>query len=329
MTDGTMFEDILLGKQLTEHFTDFTDQTLIDRKPVANWPCLFGTKAAEIINERASGGGPLKVLVVHGGVGRSTLELLRHCNNLIIDHSDANADNFEILKTLLSESHLKWNQQLEGQIVEAKEYKLTEAETQDKLLAAKNNSVSYWKADYKNLDPLMTGYDVIVADFRYKDCASHLDHALKRLKPGGILVQGTIDDPNDASPGPNHSLQVLAKKCTQIPQNPDIPKSFPHIYRQTRNKHQYAISYFSAWTKDLDESQDSNDGSSKNEDFKETVQTTADYYEDQSILESYDRFHFGEGLLSVKNFPLRMAEVCIEACKKYGNKMETGANFNN
>ena len=319
MTD-TNLNDIVLGKQLTEHFTDFTDETLIDRKPVANWPCLLGTKAGEIINEQ--GGVPLKVLVVHGGVGRTTLELLRSCKNLNIDHSDPNADNLNILKSLLSESQLKWNQQLEGQIVEAKEYKLNE--TQDTLLDAKNNSVSYWKSDYKNLDTQMTGYDVIVADFRYKDSASHLDHILKRLKPGGILIQGTIDDPNDANPGLNHSLQVLAKKCTQIPQNQDSPRSFPHIYRQTRNKHQYAISHFSAWTKDADESGDSNAGSSKNEDFQETIQTTADYYEDQSILESYDRFHFGEGLLSVKNFPLRMAEVCIEACRKYGNKMETG-----
>ncbi len=39
---------------------------------------------------------------------------------------------------------------------------------------------------------------------------------------------------------------------------------------------------------------------------------------------SYDRFHFGAGLLSVKNFPLRMAEVCIEACKKYNVDMEAG-----
>ena len=37
--------------------------------------------------------------------------------------------------------------------------------------------------------------------------------------------------------------------------------------------------------------------------------TTAQYYEDKSILTSYDRFHFGPGLLGVKNFPQRMAEV--------------------
>eukprot|EP00091_Calanus_sinicus_P001704 TRINITY_DN11722_c0_g1_i1.p1 TRINITY_DN11722_c0_g1~~TRINITY_DN11722_c0_g1_i1.p1 ORF type:complete len:158 (-),score=47.77 TRINITY_DN11722_c0_g1_i1:80-553(-) len=50
---------------------------------------------------------------------------------------------------------------------------------------------------------------------------------------------------------------------------------------------------------------------------EKSPETTEDYYEDQSILASYDIFHFGEGLLSVKNFPLRMSEVCVEACKKY------------
>ena len=39
--------------------------------------------------------------------------------------------------------------------------------------------------------------------------------------------------------------------------------------------------------------------------------TTAQYYEDKSILTSYDRFHFGPGLLGVKNFPQRMAEVAV------------------
>ena len=39
--------------------------------------------------------------------------------------------------------------------------------------------------------------------------------------------------------------------------------------------------------------------------------TTAQYYEDKSILTSYDRFHFGPGLLGVKNFPQRMAEVAF------------------
>ena len=42
-----------------------------------------------------------------------------------------------------------------------------------------------------------------------------------------------------------------------------------------------------------------------------TVQTTDEYYEDEDILTSYRRFHFGPGFLGVKNFPLRMAEVSV------------------
>ena len=46
-------------------------------------------------------------------------------------------------------------------------------------------------------------------------------------------------------------------------------------------------------------------------------QTAVDYYEDRGILSSYDIFHFGEGLLGVKNFPLAIAEVCLAACQRY------------
>ena len=46
--------------------------------------------------------------------------------------------------------------------------------------------------------------------------------------------------------------------------------------------------------------------------------TTEKYYEDKGILTSYDQFHFGEGLLGVKNFPQRMAEVL-----KHNNKRQS------
>jgi len=53
------------------------------------------------------------------------------------------------------------------------------------------------------------------------------------------------------------------------------------------------------------------------------VLTTDEYYEDKSILTSYDQFHFGAGLLGVKNFPLKMAEICVQVCKKFNVKLET------
>merc|ERR1719367_1060203 len=44
---------------------------------------------------------------------------------------------------------------------------------------------------------------------------------------------------------------------------------------------------------------------------------TDSYYEDNSILKSYEKFHFGNGEIGVKNFPLAIAEFCIEMAKKY------------
>ena len=53
------------------------------------------------------------------------------------------------------------------------------------------------------------------------------------------------------------------------------------------------------------------------------TQTTADYYEDNDILSSYHTFHFGEGLLGVPNFPRKMAELCLEAAKTFGVKLDS------
>ena len=93
----------------------------------------------------------------------------------------------------------------------------------------------------------------------------------------------------------------------------------PHIFRETRNKHQYAVSYLSAWKKSDLRSTSENVGDVAIIPHSSDVSNTTDYYEDSNILKSYDAFHFGEGLLSVKNFPLRMAEVIIEMCDKYNS----------
>jgi hypothetical protein len=169
---------------MTEHFTNFSDDTLIDKKPIPNWPRELGLKASEIVREfGALESGEVKVLVAHGGVGRTTLELLRHCSNLRIDHSDRIESG--VLESLLEQTRIQWHQQLEGSIVELKEFNLEDNESGASLLDDKNNAVSFfWHVDYKNLNPELNDYDVIVADFRYKDSAGDLDHILKRLKPG-------------------------------------------------------------------------------------------------------------------------------------------------
>merc|ERR1712179_236487 len=50
--------------------------------------------------------------------------------------------------------------------------------------------------------------------------------------------------------------------------------------------------------------------------------STHTYYEDTSILESYEKFHFGKGENGVKNFPLAIAEFCIQMAEKFGCKFE-------
>jgi SAM-dependent methyltransferase len=212
---------------------------------------------------------------------------------------------------------------LEGVIVEPMEFLLDESEANGKLLQPKGNSVSFWQADYKNMRPMLNRYDVIVADFRYKNSADHLSHIAKRLKPGGLLILGSIDDVNQEEQEPKHILKALRRNFEKIEHRSVTSKKFAHIYRQTRNKCQYAISNLSVWRKLLME-KDMKLYDTPVEDLQEVAQSTADYYEDENILDSYDQFHFGEGLLSVKNFPLRMAEICISAAKRFNINKNAG-----
>ena len=213
-------------------------------------------------------------------------------------------------------------QQLEGTLNELCEHNLPTGETKEQLLNERGNSVSFWQADYSNLRPQLDGYQVIVADFRHKDAAQHLFHLSTKLQAGGLLLLGSIDDVSGAeSAGPLSSLVVLDRLFTRVHCDGAL-ESYPHIYKETRNKHQYAISHFSAWRKKED-AEGIQLTAEEEVIFKYYLQlsfsfqerlihystTTAQYYEDKSILTSYDRFHFGPGLLGVKNFPQRMAEV--------------------
>ena len=321
-----LFDGVLIGKHITEHYGEFTEDIIVEEKPVTNWPAEFGQKAAEIIKMESKefrNGENIKVMVVHGSVGRTTLELLRKCSNLSIDHTGRTANHLQVLESLLTESKIQWYQQLEGAIVEPMEFLLDESEAYGKLLQPKCNSVNFWQADYKNMRPMLNGYDVIVADFRYKNSADHLNHIAKRLKPGGLLILGSIDDINKEEQEPKHILKALKHNFEKIDHKCVTSKRFAHIYRQTRNKCQYAISNLSVWRKLLLE-KEVKLYDTPTEELEEGPQTTADYYEDENILDSYDQFHFGEGLLSVKNFPLTMAEICIAAAKKFNINTNAG-----
>ena len=62
-----MFDEVKITRHITENYTDFNDNTLVEKKPVPNWPKLLGERAAEVINKHNEG-KPAKVLVVYGGV---------------------------------------------------------------------------------------------------------------------------------------------------------------------------------------------------------------------------------------------------------------------
>ena len=321
-----IFDGVLIGKHITEHFGKFTEEILVEEKPVKNWPSELGKMAAEIINQESDlvkNDERKKVLIVNGSVGRTTLEILKKCGDLNIDHTDRTANHLQVLESLLADSKIQWYQQLEGAITEPMEFLLDEEDSNGKLLSPKNNSVSYWQADYKNMRPMLDGYNIIVADFRSKNSADHLNHIARRLKPGGLLILSSIDDVTVDDFGRKHILTSLKSNFVQLELPAAKSTRFAHIHRQTRNKCEYAISNLSVWRK---QNRELNNKlyDTPAEIADDSKQTTADYYEDESILTSYDRFHFGDGLLSVKNFPLRMAEICIQACNRFNINMHTG-----
>ena len=314
-----MFGVLPAGVRISEHFDNFVEEVLLEPKPVQNWPSEFGKLASQIINARAETTlVKTKVLMVKGGPGRSTLELLRDCQNLHIDHLDPSADHVFILDDLLKSNKIQWDQPIEGKISKKMNFELESGESGQSLLDTRGNVISYVNADVKDMFESSENYNVIVADIRHRNAADDIALLCKLLDTKAILILGSIDDMDEDTVGEKHSRSILEQFCERLPVV-DSNACFPHIYRETRNKHQYAMSYFSVWRlldipKHADVMKSHSDGVCPS--------STEEYYEDDSILNSYDIFHFGEGLLSVENFPLQMANVCMEACKKFGVEMK-------
>ena len=159
-------------------------------------------------------------------------------------------------------------------------------------------------------------FQVVIADLRNKNTGEDIKCLNRLMEDDGLLILGSVDDIDEDQPAKQHSGAVLPVFFDRVPQT-NNEAMFPHIYKETRNKHQFTISYFSVWKKKLSDEDSFSFYASGSLTGTATVKDAVDYYENTNILTSYDIFHFGEGLLSVKNFPLRMSEVCIEACTKY------------
>ena len=285
-----MFDNLVIGQKLTEHYTHFDAVTLVEKKPVPNWPFILGIKAATFINEnlrQQNDAKKLKILLVYGGAGRTALEILRNCSDVDIEFTDKTANNLQLLEALLKDSSINWFQKLEGEITEPKSFHLESNEHGSKLLEERNNTILFWQSDYKNIKPSLKDYDLIVADFRHKNAGSELLQISQRLKVNGSLVLGSIDNVSLEIFDEHHSLNVLKENFLSM----DKITEYPHMYMETRNKHQYAISYLSIWKKISSSAKNVQPSLIR----ENEILTTAQYYEDQRILTSYEEFHFGEG----------------------------------
>ena len=147
-----MFGVLPAGVRISEHFDSFVEDVLLEPKPVQNWPSEFGKLASQVINARTEKTSTkTKVLMVNGGPGRSTLELLRGCQNLQIDHLDPSSDHVFILEDLLKNSKILWDQPIEGKISKKMNFEFESEESGQSLLDARGNIVSYVNADVKDM----------------------------------------------------------------------------------------------------------------------------------------------------------------------------------
>ena len=152
---------------------------------------------------------------------------------------------------------------------------------------------------------------------RARDSANTVRTLALMLRDSGLLILGSIDDIDEETNSSRQAGFELRKVFERIPLR-DNEAVFPHIYAETRNKHQFAISHLSAWRKKPSERL----GGEEKAEAEAKPKDAVEYYEDKNILNSYDIFHFGEGLLSVKNFPLRMSEVCVDSCRKFNTRFD-------
>ena len=130
------------GVRISEHFDNFVEDVLLEPKPVQNWPSEFGKLASQVINARTEKTlSKTKGLMVNGGPGRSTLELLRDCQNLHIDHLDPSADHVFILDDLLKSNKIQWDQPIEGKISKKMNFELESGESGQSLLDTRGNVI--------------------------------------------------------------------------------------------------------------------------------------------------------------------------------------------
>jgi len=308
----------------------------------------------------------IRIMVAYGGVGRSTLEMLAELSHLKmyrfeVDYTAPTANTLQVLETLLKQKRLQWYQQIEGQIEELREYVLEQeayaiaksfkdvADTNSNTTTLERTStntdthvsnvhINYYQnsGGYLNLRSQLHGpYDFVVADFRYKNAGVEIANLCGTLKPEtGMLILGeTTDEIGPKFNFKDRSVAGAKERSEEAAKYGCSVESylghFPHIYKETVNKHQYSVSRLSVWKKNALTKKDSYDANSAKTTTTQSInhsQSTTQYYEDQQILVSYDRFHFNDDpiLGDVQNLALTMSQLCLSMVRKYLVKNENG-----
>mmetsp|Transcript_8532 Transcript_8532/g.20638 ORF Transcript_8532/g.20638 Transcript_8532/m.20638 type:complete len:1930 (-) Transcript_8532:626-6415(-) len=208
-----------LGVKLSEHYYELyetpnahlgMDEDVArylgtEDKVLSNWPRFLGEVGVAVVGKMQEAlkltpgtRNKLEILVVHGSVGRSSLELLKGCENVSITHTDNTANLLQPFEEVLLQGRVQWRQTVEGEICDTREYYLPEPQMSLDI-EAKNNSISLVQIpDYQtslNKLPENKKFDLVIADFRYLSCEAEIEKLAERLESGnGVMLLATLQE---------------------------------------------------------------------------------------------------------------------------------------
>jgi 5-histidylcysteine sulfoxide synthase len=287
----------LLGGLLTEHYLDFDEEVELAVPPVPNGLEVMGKAAAALVKDTDD------VLVMQGGPGRITLEILAEHPTCKMVHTDPTAISLDCLLSAKKTGALRWERKLEGQISATECFPLPDSWAS----ALQTATVDVLQLDiYKDLPGrLDRKFDVVVVDL---SVLGRTEWPSRGIVPAGL----------DKCVKDGGKLMVVRPKSLELTGiagfvESGVRSSLSHIAKDTRRKNTYTISEISVWTRQ---------GESSAGPASVVEAECQVFYDRPSVLKSYRKFHFEDGFAGVRNFPARCAEICLDACRS--NKVSLG-----
>jgi 5-histidylcysteine sulfoxide synthase/putative 4-mercaptohistidine N1-methyltranferase len=217
----------------------------------------YGQALAQLASRYVPAGG--KALDMGCSVGRTSLELARHCGE--VDGVDFSARFIDVALTLVRQDRFRYAVPLEGELLEYREARLSPLDMGAEQLAR----VHFSQGDACNLKPKYQGYDLVLAANlidRLREPKRFLLEIGKRMNTGGVLVisspytwlesftskglwLGGIRENGEAL-GTYQALQrLLAAEFDELAP----PQDLPFVIRETARKYQHSIAQVTVWRK--------------------------------------------------------------------------------